>query len=113
MAKGRDIRSGVVVRGISQAGAFSKEEVDQDERLTEASVNAEEGVADPRRAAVGMSQQNFKRGFAAAKAGDIMARGGRVMLAPMPGNRNHCQIFGLPLKDANNLFSNVREWKEL
>lgn len=106
-----DIKDGVVVRGLSKAGAFTKEEVDSDDRLTEASVNCVEGSNNVSDALVGMNKNNFKKGYAYTTAKKIQQKGGRVMRAPVQGNQNHCQIFGLKLKDANNLFSNVMEWE--
>lgn len=35
------------------------------------------------------------------------------MKARLDENENHCQIFGLSLKDANNLFSNVQAWNTI
>jgi hypothetical protein len=108
-----DLTSGVVVRGLSTAGAFSKDEVDRDDRLVDASVNAVEGNRKPKVAAAGMTQANFRGGFATATVENIIAKGGRVRTDPQAGNANHCQIFGLPLKDANNLFSHHQPWNQL
>ena len=108
-----DLTSGIVVRGLSMAGAFTKDEVDRDDRLVDASVNAKEGNRDRVAAAVGLTQANFAGGFATATVENIRAKGGRVRQDPQAGNANHCQIFGLPLKDANNLFSNHLPWAAL
>ena len=107
-----DINKGIVIRGISSAGAFTKDETDRDGRLIDASVNSMEGSTITNLQAVldGMNQSNFRRGYAYTTADKIREKGGRVICDPMPGNDNHCQIFGLPLKDANNLFSKVIPW---
>lgn len=107
-----DINKGIVIRGISDAGAFVKEELDFDGRLTNASVNSVEGSTEKNIEDVmkGMNKDNFKKGYAFTTVKKIKQNQGRVMCAPDSDNKNHCQIFGLPLKDANNLFSNVIPW---
>lgn len=110
---GNDLTSGVVVRGLSTQGAFSKDEVDRDDRLVDASVNAVQGNSKADVAARGMTQGNFGGGFATTTVERIVAKGGRVRPDPQWGNANHCQIFGLPLSDANNLFSHHQPWSQL
>jgi hypothetical protein len=53
----------------------------------------------------GMPASMHAYGFRTASAEKIIKKGGRVMKAEINGNPNHCQIFGLSLKEANNLFS--------
>ncbi|MDP4181856.1 MAG: hypothetical protein Q8942_12275 [Bacillota bacterium] len=36
---------------------------------------------------------------------DVLKKGGRVMDAPRPGSQGHCNLFGMKVKDFNNLFS--------
>jgi len=43
--------------------------------------------------------------FHAAAVIKIIQKGGRVMPSPLRGNPNHCNLFGLYVKDFNNLFS--------
>jgi hypothetical protein len=43
--------------------------------------------------------------FHAAEVTKINQKQGRVMPSSMPGNPNHCNLFGLTVKDFNNLFS--------
>lgn len=109
-----DLTTGVVVRGLTATtGAFDKDPVDGDDRLQDASVNAAEGVDNRQQAAAGMTQANFAGGFASSTVEKIRAKGGRVRTDPQRGNGNHCQIFGLSRKDANNLFSNHEPWANL
>ncbi|MGV1009394.1 MAG: hypothetical protein ACOYBY_12395 [Dermatophilaceae bacterium] len=108
-----DLTSGAVVRGLSTKAAFSKDEVDRDERLVDASVNAVQGNRKADVAAQGMTQANFSGGFASTTVERIVAKGGRVRPDPQQGNANHCQVFGLPLRDANNLFSHHQPWSQL
>ncbi|MBS4063903.1 hypothetical protein PDL71_04635 [Lacibacter sp. MH-610] len=102
-----DIKKGTVVRGLKNANLkpFSSEEVDQHGRLTDASVNCIEGVDDVNQIMAGMQPGLHAFGIRTAKVEKIIQKGGRVMKAPVPGNPNHCLIFGLSLTDANNLFS--------
>ncbi|MCA9604364.1 MAG: hypothetical protein KC619_02145 [Myxococcales bacterium] len=97
------------MRAISSRGAFVEEELDQHFRLTDASVNAVQNNSNVDTAMAGMNQGNYKQ-YAVTTAEKIIQKGGRVMKAPVSGNANHCQIFGLSLKDANNLFSNKIDW---
>ena len=110
-----DLNDGIVIRGLSKAGAFAKEETDENSRLTEASVNSREGSTekDLRAVSQGMTRDNFKVGFAYTTVAKIKKAGGRVMTAKVNGNANHCQIFGLKLTEANNLFSGVHSWDEI
>lgn len=102
-----DIKSGTVIRGLKSASQkpFSSEEVDEHGRLTEASVNSIEGSKDPAAIIIGMAPSMHAFGTRTTTVQKIIQKGGRVMKVPVPGNPNHCQIFGLNLKDANNLFS--------
>lgn len=102
-----DIKKGTVVRGLKNKDLkpFSKEDLDQNDRLMEASVNCIEGVDNISQIMAGMPNSMFQYGIRSATVEKIIQKGGRVMKAPVPGNPNHCQIFGLSLKDANNLFS--------
>ena len=43
--------------------------------------------------------------FHAAEVKKINQKQGRVMPSSVPGNPNHCNLFGLTVKDFNNLFS--------
>ena len=110
---GKDLTKGIVVRGLSNAGAFTKADVDRDDRLLDASVNASEANNNRRDAAAGMTQGNFAGGFATSTVEKIIQKGGRVRQDPQQGNAHHCQIFGLSLKDANTLFSNHLPWASL
>lgn len=102
-----DIKKGTVVRGLKNKDLkpFSKEDLDQDDRLMDASVNCIEGVNNISEITTGMPVSMFQYGIRSATVEKITQKGGRVMKAPVPGNPNHCQIFGLSLTDANNLFS--------
>ena len=108
-----EIRSGLVVRGVSKQGVFTKEEVDLENRLQEASVNCVDGNELFPVAIKGMKTQNYKRGYATASVTDIRKNGGKVLQRQMEDNKHHCEIFGLPLKIANNLFSNVQDWPSI
>lgn len=108
-----DVTSGLVVRGLSSDGAFAKEEVDADRRLLHASVSAQAGNRDVSDVAKYMPRGNYKKGFAVTTAEKIIRNGGRVIVDKQVGNPNHCVIFGLSVKDANNLFSEARPWTEL
>ncbi len=110
MGKNQDIKNGIVVRGLSKSGAFTKEDLDEHGRLTEASVSAIEGSEDFGKITKHMDTNHFKGGYAYTTAKKIQQKGGRVMLDPVKGNPHHCQIFGLPLKEANDLFSNSKTW---
>jgi hypothetical protein len=108
------LTSGIVIRGIRGNGVlFNKEEVDGDDRLMNASVNAVEDSRDRASIATGMGQGNFANGFASSTVEKIKEKGGQVLKSPIKGNENHCVIFGLSLKDANNLFSNREPWTAL
>jgi len=103
-----DIKKGTIVRGLKNASLkpFNKEDLDGNNRLMDASVNAIEGSDNIPNIMVGMSPNMHAFGFRTASVEKIIQKGGRVMKAPIKGvNENHCQIFGLDLKDANNLFS--------
>ena len=102
-----DIKKGTVVRGLKNADLkpFGKEDLDGDDRLTDASVNCIEGETDTNLIMAGMPASMHAYGFRTASAEKIIQKGGRVMKAEIKGNPNHCQIFGLSLKDATNLFS--------
>ncbi len=102
-----DIKSGTVVRGLKNANLkpFSSEDLDEHGRLTEASVNCIEGSNNLADIVVGMDPAMHAHGPRSATVKKIVQKGGRVMKAPVPGNPNHCQIVGLKLSDANNLFS--------
>lgn len=104
-----DLSNGIVVRAIASTGAFNSEEVDQHGRLLRASVNAVNGNNDPSTAMVGMRKGNYRK-YATCSVKDIVQKGGRVMPAPQGDNPNHCQISGLTLKTANNLFSHHLDW---
>jgi hypothetical protein len=86
-----------------------EEELDQHGRLQDASVNSKQGSTDLADIMRGMDKGNYRK-YAYTTAEKIIQKGGRVMKAKVPGNDNHCQIFGLTLKDANNLFSNHIDW---
>jgi hypothetical protein len=43
--------------------------------------------------------------FHAVEVPKIIQKQGRVMPSPLRGNPNHCNLFGLLVKDFNNLFS--------
>lgn len=107
-----DLSKGLVVRGISNSGTFTKEDLDAEDRLEEASVNAVQGskANDLDKVIKGMNQGNFKKGYAVSTVEKVIAKGGRVMKNETATNKNHCLIFGLKIKDANNLFSNVQDW---
>lgn len=102
-----DIKKGTVVRGLKNANhrPFDKEDLDGDDRLMDASVNCIEGSDDIALIMVGMPASMHAYGTRTARVEDIIKKGGRVMKAELKDNPNHCQIFGLSLKDANNLFS--------
>jgi hypothetical protein len=102
-----DIKKGTVVRGLKNANLrpFDTEVLDEHGRLMEASVNCKEGVNNVAQIMLGMEPAMHQFGIRIAKVEKIIQKGGRVMIAPVPGNPNHCQIFGLSLKDANDLFS--------
>ena len=102
-----DLTSGTVVRGIRREGRkpFDAEVLDQDDRLQEASVNGIEGSDNIDAIRVGMQDDMFPGGYRTASVKKIIQKGGRVMKDPIDCNPNHCQIFGLKIKDANNLFS--------
>lgn len=102
-----DIKKGIVIRGLKNANLkpFSSEEVDQDGRLLDASVNSIEGSNNIPAIMAGMPPSMFAFGTRTTTVEKIIQKGGRVMKAPVPGNPNHCLIFGLTLKEANNLFS--------
>lgn len=111
-----DINKGIVVRGLSKAGAFAKEELDAHGRLDDASVNSKEGTKDAsdlKSVVVGMNKLNFKNGFSYTTAEKIKQKGGRVMKSQVSGNVNHCRLCNLTLSDANNLFSNQHDWSEI
>jgi hypothetical protein len=111
-----DINSGIVVRGLQKGKkTFEREEIDAEDRLQDASVNSKEGTTEDDLKAVvrGMDQSRYGKGFAFTTAAKIQQKGGRVQKAERSDNANHCQIFGLPLKDANNLFSAVMDWADL
>lgn len=102
-----DIKKGTVVRGLKNANLkpFSSEEVDQNGRLLEASVNCIEGINDINQIMQGMPVNMRTYGIRTAKVEKIIQKGGRVIIDSLKDNPNHCIIFGLSLTDANNLFS--------
>ncbi len=102
-----DIKTGTVVRGLKNENLkpFSSEELDRDGRLMDASVNCIEGSNNIAAIMLGMNPAMLAYGSRTAKVEKIIQKGDRVMKAPLLGNVNHGQIFGLKLSDANNLFS--------
>lgn len=114
-----DLKTGLVIRGrkYEEDGTtvrkpFSKEDLNGTNQLQEASVNSKEGskVSDFDTVKKGMRQSTFKAGYSTSTVQKIIQKGGRVMVVKLPGNKYHCQIFGLSLSDANNLFSNRKDW---
>jgi rhizosphere induced protein len=99
---------GVVLTGFCIRGgdhhhvSFKKEEVDRDNRLTDASVNCNLSRHD---AIIGLPAR-FDC-YAEATVFQVIQKGGRIIEAPLPENQDHCLLSGITLKDANNLFSHV------
>lgn len=114
-----DLKTGLVIRGrtydkngTTVRKPFSKEELDGNNRLQDASVNSKEGskASDIDEVKKGMNQSTFKAGYSTSTVQKIIKKGGRVMVVKVPGNKYHCQIFGLTLSEANNLFSDLNDW---
>ncbi len=103
-----DIKKGLVIRGLKNANLkpFSGEELDGHDRLTEASVNCIEGSDNIGNVMIGMDPAMMAYGTRTSTVEKIIQQGGRVIRDPQSNNVNHCIIFGLKLRDANNLFSN-------
>lgn len=94
-----DKTDGWVARG---AGALRSDELTDDGRTNNVSVTwgTNEVAARANLAATGLAGP-----FHAVEVKKIKQKQGRVMESPLPGNGNHCNLFGLYVKDFNNLFS--------
>lgn len=103
------ITKGIVVRNIGGWGAFDGEEVDSNGRLTDASVNAKENCYDTSVVMANLERGNYNQ-YATCKAEDILKKGGRILVAPVGENTEHCLLRGITIKDANNLFSNHQDY---
>jgi hypothetical protein len=105
-----NLTKGVVVRGVRPNGKlFESEELDVSDNLTEASVNSFEGATedDLKRLSDKLEDGNTPyTQVAYTTVEKIVQKGGRVQKAERKSNTYHCQIFGVPRKDAQNLFSN-------
>jgi hypothetical protein len=104
-----DITTGIVVRNIKSKGAFDEEEVDIHGRLLDASVDAKQDDNNFASVTEHMDRGKYNQ-YATCDAKKIVQKGGRVRKVPLKNDPNHCEIFGITIKEANNLFSNHRDW---
>ncbi|MEA2944382.1 MAG: rhizosphere induced protein [Bradyrhizobium sp.] len=107
----KPVTSGAVIRGVTLAGPvgapgskaaatcdFSGEQVNQNGRMTGASVNCGAG---------GTTQQNIvglPARFNAYCAISAPPKGGRLIAAPVPDDARHCDLSGITPKDATGQF---------
>ena len=97
-------------RNISGKGAFNHAEVDQHGYLVDASVDALQNSNNMQDITRHMHHGYYKQ-YATCDAKKIIQKGGRIRCVPSKDDPNHCQIHGLNIKTANNLFSNHEEWQ--
>ena len=113
-----EIETGIIVRGLKNENLepFSSEALDHAGRLLSASVNAIEGSKDIIEIMKGMDELgkegNRKYGYCIADVKKIRKKRGKVIITALPDNKNHCEIFGLKLADANNAFSKKYPFKK-
>lgn len=106
------VTTGVVIRGLTLGGApapgqktghtcdFSREDVDQAGRMTDASVQCRPGgtYADT---VAGLAANFTAYCIIDAKR---LPGGARLIAAPVPGNANHCSLSAVAPKDATGFF---------
>lgn len=87
---------------VARAAGALREDEKIDDRTNDVSVTwgATRDAAVANVGATGLAEP-----FHAAAVTKIIQKGGRVMPSPLRGNSNHCNLFGLYVKDFNNLFS--------
>lgn len=104
-----NITDGLVLRLIKTSGAFDGEEVNMQGLLLDASVNAIVSNHNETTLVNSVVQGNYNK-YAVCEANKITRKGGIIRKIPVPGNPDHCQIHNLTIKDANNLFSNHKNF---
>jgi hypothetical protein len=108
---GTVVTTGKVIRGVTLPGPvgatgtstgvtcdFSGEDVDQNKKIEDASVNCKQGGTDTQ-VLRGLPQR-----FNAYCIIDAPVRSGRLITAPMSGNDQHCSLSGITITDATQQF---------
>ncbi|MDX2359237.1 MAG: hypothetical protein QNK23_00430 [Crocinitomicaceae bacterium] len=104
-----NITKGIVVRNVSSKGAFYGEEVDQAGCILDASVDAIQGDKNFDHVTRTMFRGKYTQ-YATCDATKIIKAGGTIRKVALSSDANHCQIHGLTISKANNLFSNHQDW---